>query len=91
MWTRITYIHTYTYRIINERRSMILIIFDLPVDVCVCEAHQKLGSTSSRIDSRVLFTRQDLPYFIISGYQQVARLRGRPVALGGFLKLRRFD
>lgn len=39
------------------------------------------------IDSRALFARRDLPQFQTS-YQQVARLRGRPVALGGSLKHR---
>lgn len=51
---------------------------------CAREVNQNLTSS---IDSCALFARRDLPQFQTS-YQQVARLRGRPVALGGSLKHR---
>lgn len=51
---------------------------------CAREVNQNLATP---IDSCALFARRDLPQFQTS-YQQVARLRGRPVALGGSLKHR---
>lgn len=58
----------------------------MPTDArrCTRDVNQNLISP---IDSCALFTRWDLPQFQTS-YQQVARLRGRPVALGGSLKHR---
>jgi len=50
-------------------------------------AHKVNQNLISPIDSCALFARGDLPQFQTS-YQQVARLRGRPVALGGSLKHR---
>jgi hypothetical protein len=47
------------------------------------------SKSKESIDSRALAAREDLPHFEMS-YQQVARLCGRPVALGGSLK-HRFD
>lgn len=57
-----------------------------PTDARRC-AREVNQNSATPIDSCALFARRDLPQFQTS-YQQVARLRGRPVALGGSLKHR---
>lgn len=72
----------------NKKSTLVVgnIRLHTPTDArrCAREVNQNLATP---IDSRALFARRDLPQFQTS-YQQVARLRGRPVALGGSLKHR---